>query len=373
MKKDLNKLNVCLMFGGQTVEHDVSIISCFQVLNALDKDKYNIELIYITKNNKMLQGKCLSDLNTFKKGTFKNTKEVTLKNISDVTYIIKGKKKVKVDVFIPVVHGCGVEDGTISAILDFYNATYITSSIYGSAVSQDKIYTKDILTKYGINTPKYIYFNKTEEQKAVLDKLAFPLIIKPARLGSSIGIEKAKNIEELERSILNASKYTDRLIIEEAIDSYKELNIACFKYKDELYLSSIEEVKTTNEFLTFLDKYEENKKSENTNRIINVQLDKKIKTKIFDYTKLIYNILDLRGVIRIDYLYDTKNDIVYFNEVNTIPGSFAFYLYEQKKVTFNIMLDMLIKEAILNKAKESKQVKSFTSNILNRKTLKLKK
>ena len=145
------------------------------------------------------------------------------------------------------------------------------------------------------------------------------------------------------------------------------------KYKDELYLSSIEEVKTTNEFLTFLDKYEENKKSENTNRIINVQLDKKIKTKIFDYTKLIYNILDLRGVIRIDYLYDTKNDIVYFNEVNTIPGSFAFYLYEQKKVTFNIMLDMLIKEAILNKAKESKQVKSFTSNILNRKTLKLKK
>ena len=149
--KNKTKLNVCILFGGRSVEHDISIISGIQVINALNKDKYQIKIIYITKDNKMLMSNAFAKLETFKNGKeLQKGKEVTLCNIKDKTYIKQKKRKYQIDVFIPVLHGKGTEDGTISALLDFYNATYITSNHTASSISQDKTYTKDILRKKSI-------------------------------------------------------------------------------------------------------------------------------------------------------------------------------------------------------------------------------
>lgn len=377
--KENNKLNVCVIFGGKSTEHDISIISGIQVYNALDKSKYNAFVIYIDKENKAYMGKNLHLLKTYKKeNIYKHTKKVSLINEFDHVYIKQKRKKIKIDCFIPVVHGEGVEDGTLSAILDFVGATYITSNITSSSIAQDKIFTKDILRKYHIITPRYLWVKQGDSSNNICEniktKLKFPLIIKPARLGSSIGIEVVNNEAELIDKINKAFMYSNRLIVEEKIENFKEYNCAAFIFKNKIYTSCIEEVLSSNPYLTFEDKYISGKaKQEEQNRIIPASIPKALEEKIKNLTKIIYQVLDFRGVIRIDFMYDVKKELLYFNEVNTIPGSFAYYLFDKCDISFDKMLDMLIKESILKSTKDQKLIKVFKSNLLNTKSLKLNK
>lgn len=372
-----NKLNVCLMFGGKSCEHDISIISGIQVYNALDHDKYNVIVMYITKDNKMLIGKNLNKLQTYQTNNFK-TKEVNIANINNQTYLKTKHKKYLVDLFIPVFHGEGAEDGTIASLLDFYDATYITSNFLASSISQDKTVTKDILKKYYINSPRYLSFKETNKGEEIIkvinDKLIYPIIIKPSKLGSSIGIVVAKSKEETKQKITNAFLYGEQIIVEEVVKNKKEYNCACFKYNNHLYVSNIEEVLSSNEILTFEDKYLNDIKSDtNKQRIIPAKISEDLEEKIKEMTKNIYQILNHNGLIRIDYLYDSEKERLYFNEVNTIPGSFAFYLFDKDKLPFTLILDMLIKEALLNKQRKNKKIKVFESSVLNNKNKNLKK
>lgn len=376
MNKDA-KLNVCLMFGGKSVEHDISIISALQVYHALNKDKYNIVPLYITKENKMLLLKNLMSLKTFEEETYlKKAKEVTLGNVKEKTYLKRNNKKQFIDVFIPVVHGEGTEDGTISSLLDFFNATYITSNHTSSSIAQDKRYTKDILRRYHINSPRYLTFKKTNKIEDIIEvineKLTYPIIIKPSKLGSSIGISVAKEKEEVKLLLEEAFKFDTTIIVEEVIKDKTEFNCACFKYNNYLYTSNIEEVSSSNDILTFDDKYLSNIKEELL-RNLPAKIDDALKEHIKNTTKEIYQILDFEGIIRVDYLYDTTKKRLYFNEVNTIPGSYAFYLFDQDKLPFDIILDMLIKEALLNKQRKSKLQKVFKTNVLKKKNKILKK
>ena len=379
MESRTHKLNVCLMFGGRSTEHDISIISGLQVYNALNKDKYNVTILYITKENKMLIGKKLKDIETYQKENFERcTKEVLITNINNETYLKTKRKKLKVDVFIPVFHGEGAEDGTISSLLDFFNGVYITSNSLASAISQDKAYTKDILKKYYISSPRYLSINNLNDIEVIIktinEKLFYPLIIKPSRLGSSIGIKTVTQKEKLRDSLKEVFKYSNTLIVEELIKNKKEFNCACFKYNNHLYVSNIEEVLTTNEILTFEDKYlNDIKDTENKQRVIPAKIDTSLEENIKELTKKIYQILNHQGIIRIDYLYDTNKNKLYFNEINTIPGSFAFYLFDKDKLPFDHILDMLIKEAILNKQRNNKLIKVFNTNVLNKKKKILKK
>ena len=168
---------------------------------------------------------------------------------------------------------------------------------------------------------------------------------------------------------------TDCNVKDKLIDNINEYNCACFRYNNKLYISLVEEVKTNNDFLTFSDKYiSENKKlKENESRIIPASISKELEDRIKEVTKDIYQILGFSGVIRIDYIYDKTKQKLFFNEVNTIPGSYAFYLYEKNNLSFDIMLDMLIKETIINKEKQKKLIKVFDSNILQNKSIKLNK
>lgn len=366
------------MFGGRSVEHDISIISGIQVYNALNKDKYNVFVMYITKENKMLIGPKLSKIETYKKDQVKKkTKEVTIINYKEKTYLKTKRHKYLVDIFIPVLHGEGMEDGTFCAYLDFLGCTYPTSNHQSSALSQNKVFTKDILKKYYISSPRYISVNKTNDLSSAVElikeKLLLPLIIKPTNLGSSIGIEIVSKKEELKAKLKEAFKFGSSVIVEEFIKDKLEYNCACFKYNNHLYLSNIEEVKSSKEILTFEDKYLNKLKEESKARIISPKIDQDLETKIKETTKEIYQILNHQGIIRIDYIYDKTKNKLYFNEVNTIPGSFAFYLFDKEKLSFELILDMIIKESLLNKERQSKLVRTFTSSVLSKNNKILKK
>lgn len=368
-------LNVCVITGGQSVEHEISLISALQAILNLDHNKYHIYLLYLTKNNNLVYHKKLTNIKVYQNETYPKTTNVTLKRIKDKTYLVKGLKKIPIDVVLPIVHGKGVEDGTLSGYLELLKVPYTASSQAASSIAQDKILTKKIIKTLHIPTLSFLTINQEINLNKIdqfINKYQFPLIIKPSTLGSSIGISCANNKEELIYLINQAKIYTSKILIEPKLTNFTEYNIACYKKNTKLIFSLIEEVKTSNEILTFNDKYVDSsvKDKNQNNRIINPNLPKQLTEQIYQYTKLIYQELNFKGVIRIDYLYDLEHQKLFFNEVNTIPGSLAFYLYEDLGISYSSLLDDLIKQAIIDYNIESKYQSSFDTNILNIKKIK---
>lgn len=377
----LDKLNIGLIIGGKSVEHDISILSGLQAYHAIDKEKYNVIILYIDKFLNIYQGDLLKEIDTYKNEAYKKLKQVCLYSHDNKVYyteINKRKPLGVIDVFLPVVHGDGIEDGTLSGYLDMLGATHTLSDVTSSSIAQDKIYTKLILEKENINVINYLgitfdrYSDTLEEE--ITTKLKFPLIIKPARLGSSIGIKTVYDKNSLHEALLEVNKYGSRILIEEKLENFKEYNMAIIKEGSKIITSSIEEVIKTDEILSFKDKYENNQKySESNRRIIPAQIPYTLESNIRNMVIKAYNALNMNGVVRIDTLYDTKNDILYLNEINTVPGSLSFYLFDIGSITFTKLIDILIKNAIISKNKNKAYLKIFDSNILDNKTLKLHK
>lgn len=380
MKEVDMRLKVGVIIGGRSVEHDISILSGLQVYHALDSKKYQKTLIYLTKENEMLIGSKLTKIETYQKNDFKNCQKIRLISMDNQVYYQVKRKKIMIDLFIPVVHGEGVEDGTLAAILDSLKATYVTSDLISSGVAQDKIFAKEILRNYNINVAKDVVISDKstieENFQNIIEKLKLPVIIKPARLGSSIGITKANNEEEIKKGLLEAMRYTNRIITEEIIGDkadLKEYNCAAFYADQKVYISAIEEVISEKDFLSFVDKYTKplNKLDTSSNRIIPAVIDESLEQLINETTKKIYQILNMRGVVRIDYLYSKKENKLYFNEINAIPGSYAFYLFDKVKIDFTTLLDKLIKQALLETNQKQSKLHYFNSNVLEKKGLKL--
>lgn len=380
MKEVDMRLKVGVIIGGRSVEHDISILSGLQVYHALDSKKYQKTLIYLTKENEMLIGSKLTKIETYQKNDFKNCQKIRLISMDNQVYYQVKRKKIMIDLFIPVVHGEGVEDGTLAAILDSLKATYVTSDLISSGVAQDKIFAKAILRNYNINVAKDVVISDKstieENFQNIIAKLKLPVIIKPARLGSSIGITKANNEEEIKKGLLEAMRYTNRIITEEILGDkadLKEYNCAAFYADQKVYISAIEEVISEKDFLSFVDKYTKplNKLDTSSNRIIPAVIDESLEQLINETTKKIYQILNMRGVVRIDYLYSKKENKLYFNEINSIPGSYAFYLFDKVKIDFTTLLDKLIKQALLETNQKQSKLHYFNSNVLEKKGLKL--
>lgn len=369
-------LNVGVIIGGQSVEHEISLISGLQTILNLDNNKYKVYPIYLTKNNEFIYIKNITPT-YFKDGHHLNKKpNCYLKRIKNNTYLIHNLRKHKIDCLIPVVHGKGTEDGTIQSLSSLYLIPSTSSSILSSSIAQNKIVTKKLLKTSNIRMLPFIEIEKEYDIKKlnkITETLNFPLIIKPTTLGSSIGIKTASNKEELIEAIKTAKLYDKTVIVEEKLTNFTEYNIACFSYKDTLNLSQIEEVSSSNDFLTFDDKYLNGGLKETTkeNRIIPANISQELQKEIHSYTKKIYKDLHATGIIRIDFLYDKDTNKLYFNEINTIPGSLAFYLY--KEYTFTKLLDLQIKDAIYRFELNKNLITSFDSNILNLKNLKMKK
>lgn len=348
------KKTVGIFYGGKSVEHDVSIITALQIYKALDKTKYIIEMFYITKNNEIVIGKALDDLSTYKENKLKLVNVFFQKENNKTYYFQKGKKKKQLDIVINATHGKGVEDGTISAILDFNNLAYTSCEVTESAILQNKAITKILLEYHKIPVlPFEIITNE-------LIKTKLPIIIKPLSLGSSIGINIVKEKEELNSALKDALTYQNKLIVEPLLENNKEFSCAIYQINGTYKISTIEETINENNIYTFNEKYLNKEKKKMLPALISEELTKEIK----ETTKKIYKLLDLKGVIRIDYLYDKNTNKLYVNEINTIPGSFAYTLFEKEGISFRTLLDDLIKEALLNKERKQKYKEEYNSNLI---------
>ncbi len=339
-------LNIAVVFGGKSVEHDISVITGTLTLNTLDKTKYNPIPIFIDKDGlwwtakeKTLKG--FSNFNT-KKGS-----RVTFKIGEDILYKIKGKKVnifCKIDCVINCTHGYNGEDGTISGLIKLCNIPLASPNEFCSSFSMDKEYTKIVLKGLGVKTLDYkvlyrqdFFKDKLSSIKS-LNKLEYPIIIKPARLGSSIGIGIAKDFKELVLVCEKCFNYDDKLLIEPLIEDFTEINCAVYKGKS-LYVSELEKPISTKNILSFEDKYEGKAEKE-----FPAKIDKELYDKIRQTSAKIYTALNFSGVIRIDYII--KDSVVYLNEINSIPGSMAYYLFCSSFTEFSIMLKEVVEDAI---------------------------
>lgn len=367
-------LNVGILFGGESVEHDVSILSAMQVIKAIDQNKYQIIPLYITKKGELLTGKRFKEIATFKNEfKIKKREYVNLMYFNDQGYLSfpfqKFKKRLKIDLILPIVHGKGVEDGNISGFLEILKIPHSSPKIMGASIAQDKEFTKIVLESMNIKTVPYEVLYNDNYQFTNHD---FPKIIKPARLGSSIGIKKVNSQQECTEAIKEAFRYDEKVIVEQALTNFKEYSIAIYFRKEELVVSDIEELILQEDIYKFTDKYERGNKGE-TNHIIPAKINKKLEEKIKEIGRRIYEKLELSGIVRIDFLYDLAKKELYVNEINTIPGSLAFYLFKDQNISFTKLIDDLIKQTLINKEKKKNYISSFESNILNRNTLSMKK
>lgn len=375
------KLNVGVIFGGRSVEHDISILSAMQVLAAIDKDLYDVLPIYLTKDNRFLVGPGFDKVETFRTEDFSKALKIFFYRESKgltFGYLPKLKPgKQVIDVIVPVVHGAGVEDGTLAGYLDILGVPYVGSKVTPSALAQDKVFTKHIYQANNINVLKGMELKKTDFDYQHFDLKGFnyPVIVKPATLGSSIGIKKAYNDQELTEGLKIAFMYDHKVLIEEALEKFREFNCAVLKTRKTYRTSAVEEVIPSADILSFSDKYEtpSSKLNASSNRIIPATISQELTERIKKEALRAYIALDLQGVSRVDCLYDEQNDHLYVNEINTIPGSLSFYLMEKEGINFTEMINILIKDAFYEKNSKDQLIHHFNSSVLNSRSKKLNK
>jgi len=386
------KIKVGVIFGGESVEHEVSVISAMQAMNKIDQEKYDIVPIYITKEREWYTGDMLKDIEVYQDMNLikKYGKNVVL-YYKNGSYVLQSKGLFKnvvkeIDIAFPIVHGTNVEDGVLQGYLQSIGIPYVGPNVYAAAGGQDKAIMKDIWSGANLPMTKYVWFYDVDykhDSEAVLkkvNKLKYPVIVKPATTGSSVGISVCENEEKLIEGIDEAIQYDCKIVVEEMVQNLKEVNIAVMGNYEHQKVSEIEEVLSANKFLTYTDKYVGGGKGKlkgakapvkgtskgmaSTNRKLPADLDKKLREEIEEIAVKAFKVLGTSGNSRIDFLIDEETDKVYINEINSIPGSLAFYLWDAKDINFTQVLDDMIQIAIKDYKKRVSKTHSFDTNIL---------
>lgn len=371
------KLKVGFIYGGISTEHEISIISALQAINNMNLDKYDVVPIYLSKNGVFYTGKYLLNIDNYKDLSLisKKCKEVSIikKNNDFALLSVNFPHKVltNIDIFFPVVHGYNVEDGSIAGFLETIGAPYAESDLYASLIGQDKVIQKMVFKENGINIVPYTYFYENEyldnEEEIIskINELSFPVIVKPARLGSSVGINIAADEVSLKEAINEALKYDEKIIVEKVIENLKELNCSVLGDKDLYKPSLIEKVSAKENILSYEDKYISGGKSKgmaSASRKIPADISKRLTKEIENMSVKACKALNTSGIVRIDYLYDTKNEKIYLNEINIIPGSLSFYLWKDTK--YKDLLASIIELGIKKYKNKSRKQTSFETNVL---------
>lgn len=375
--------NVGILFGGRSVEHEVSVITAMQIIENIDKTKFNPVPIYINKNGEWLVSESFLRFESFKNEKFENAKKIIMSpnykdgnlylHPNDIKLFTK-KDLENIDVFFPAFHGTNGEDGTIQGLLELIGLPYVGAGVLSSSVGMDKIIMKDIFKSNNIPVVDYTYYYrstwKTRREYVLNDiesKITYPLFVKPANLGSSIGISKIKIKEELENALELAFSYDRKIIIEKAVENPREINCAVMGYEDDLEVSLCEEPLGWKEILSFEDKYVKNNKSskgDNKNKNIPANLSDELRTQIENYAKLAFKSIDCRGNARIDFL--VKDNQVFVNEINTMPGSIAFYLWEGRGYSFQELITKMIDIAVRAQKDKESNIYTYDSNLFKR-------
>ncbi len=384
------KIKVGVIFGGESVEHEVSIITAVQAMEFLDKDKYEPIPIYIGKDRTWYTGSMLKEMDIYRDTAL-------LKRYARKVMLVKKDgqfclqridgffKKVidTIDVAFPIVHGKGVEDGSLAGLLEQIGIPVVGPKTLGAALGQDKVVQKQVLSANHLPVVDYVWFYdyEYEREPEMIEKqvetLGFPVIVKPACLGSSIGIEVVKTKEKLKEAILEAIKYDTKILVEQVITNLLEVDCAVLGNYERVETSLIGEMLTDNEFLTFEDKYISGggKKKMPSKKMSNgvstsgfeipATMDDQMKEEIYDLSKKAFRALNLSGVTRFDFLIDRDTKKVYINEPNTIPGCLAFFFFTPLGKEYTSLLDEMITLAIKEYKQEKSKITSFESNILS--------
>lgn len=386
------KIKIGLFFGGNSTEHEVSIVSALQAAEFFDKTKYDIVPIYITKDNRFFVSEFTGKIEEYKniKSLLEKSNQVLLvkngKKVDLIKYPFKflGNKIYDyIDIAFPIVHGTNVEDGTLQGMLNMLGIPYVGCDVYSSAVGMDKYAMKCILKENNIPVLDCLVVNKFkylessgEVKNEIKSKFSYPIIVKPFNLGSSVGIKIAKDDYSLEDALDYAFGFSYKLIVEPAITSIKEVNCSVLGDIESAVASECEQPIGSGDILSYQDKYESSsgKKTGSSNakgtmeslsRKLPADIDETTRETIRNMAVDTFKTLGCNGVARIDFIIDEKENKIYVNEINTIPGSLSFYLWKAVGMDYPDLLEKLIQLAIKRTREQEDIIFSFDSNILS--------
>ncbi len=372
--------NIGVIFGGQSVEHEISILTATEIMNYIDDDKYNVIPIYIDKDNNWYTGAHLKDIINYrdiavvkryarKIALIKDDNRIVIQSLG----LLKRNLFV-IDFVIPLGHGTYMEDGSLQGYLNMLGIPYAGPDVLASAIGMDKIVLKELLKSHDMPTPKYLALYEKEwedHKKTIVEQInkefKYPIYVKPSSLGSSIGITRVTKEEELKKAIQLAFTFGKKILIEEGVNHTKEVNVSVIGDHDKVEVSDVEEINITDEFYTFKEKYVNNyskriAKKEKTKMIISKELIDDIKKLAVKTFKLI----GCSGVARIDFLLDDKNNKIYINEINTIPGDLSCYIWMNKKKNPEELINDLIRLGLERHKDKKEKTLAFQGNLLER-------
>lgn len=385
------KTNIGVFFGGRSTEHEISVISASQAMAAIDRDKYDVTPIYISKEGQWYTGSALMDLKAYRNipQLLKQCEAVYMEPEYGDYRLYRRKRSLfggnpvvtALDVVIPVLHGSNGEDGIFEGILESIGIPYAGCSTLSSANGMDKITMKMILAACDIPVVPYVWFTDKQwysSRQEIIDKiessLGYPVIVKPANLGSSVGIASAKDREALETAIDDAERYSSRIIVEHMIANLREINCSVLGDCDEYDTSVCEEPIHSGDFLTYDQKYGSapakggvkggNRQGmASSKKRIPADLPEATSDRIRFLAGETFRVLSCHGVSRVDVMIDADTDNIYVNEINTIPGSLSFYLWEAAGLPFDRLMDRLVSLALKRKREQERKTFSFDANI----------
>ena len=375
------KTNIGVFFGGRSTEHEISVISASQAMHAIDRENYNVTPIYITKKGVWYTGEALFDVANYRDidALLKQCEQVYMKPIYGDYNLYKEHKSmfktdvlVHLDVVLPVLHGTNGEDGTFEGVLETIGIPFAGCNTLASANGMDKITMKMILREAGVPvvfTDKQWFSQRDELIARIEDKIGYPVIVKPANLGSSVGIGKAANREELVEKVDAAEVYSTRIIVEDLVEDLQEINCSVLGDCDDYRMSVLEEPIKTGDFLSYEDKYMGGHKGakgmQASSKRIPAELPEDETKRIQHLAGETFRVLSCHGVARVDVIVDRKTRDIYVNEINTIPGSLSFYLWEASGIPFTELMHRLVQLALKRKREEGNKTVSYDHNIFS--------
>ncbi|MGN0374848.1 MAG: D-alanine--D-alanine ligase family protein [Butyrivibrio sp.] len=383
------KTRVAVLFGGNSVEHEVSVISAIQAIMSMDTEKYDIIPVYISKNRDMYIGENVGNIDAYRNidKLIKESHRVIMVNEGSSTFLVpypmkafSGKQKKEIDIVFPIVHGTNVEDGTLQGYLKTVGVPFVGCDVTASAAGMDKYIMKTVLKDNDIPVLDGALYTVGDYKNvdAIMDdvekRFGYPVIVKPVNSGSSVGIGVGKNREELEKRIDEAFMFARKIIVEHAILNLREINCSVLGDDEEAVASVCEEPMHTKDILSYEDKYVSNAKGgskgmASVSRQIPANISDELRDRIQKLSVKAFKCLGCNGVARIDYMIDSDSGELYFNEINTIPGSLSFYLWEPAGIPYKELLDRMIQLALKRNREEEDITFTFDTNILNQSTL----
>ena len=381
--------NLIVAFGGASPEHEVSVLTAMQAISALESSPYNIHPLYIAKNGKWLTGDYLLDLKHYEDldkliqqaapchFTHNELGQTVLSEVK-TGFFAKNEEHI-VHAVLTAFHGSAGENGSFQGVCETYNIPYTGSGVMGSAVGMDKVTAKALCKSAGVLVVEGVDFFETEwvdEQDSILDKieqLNYPVIVKPVHLGSSIGVKVCSDKETLIEAVEIAFRFDEHLLVEKAISPLTEINCSVMGSAQNCRSSVCERPMGTEELLSFKDKYMRDdaaKGMASADRVIPADIPDTLASSIQETSKKVFRLFNCGGLARLDFLVESNSEKFYFNEINTIPGSFSFYLWKESGIEFDHLLQELIKIAVSTHQKKNGRVLTYETNLLSQKAVK---